>query len=373
MINKIKVYFVCSGLGNVNRGYESFTRECFDTLKSESKLKCYLYKGGGTSQAIEKPLWNLPRFERAAILLGKIFKKEPYFIEQFTFFISLIPYLIFGKPQVILVSDFNLSTFLWHLRKYLGLKYKILFSNGAPNGPPFNRCDHVHQLLPIHFEAAIKGGTSKEMQSVIPYGIMMQDLKQSYDKELLKRNLKIPTNSFVILCVGAVNKSHKRIDYLISEFKSLKISDKYLIVLGQFDKETNEILELAQKNLRSDEYFISSVTQSQVKDYYLVSDIFILPSLSEGLPRVMIEAMSNGLEVLAHDYPVTQQVLEGFGKLGDFRVEGTLKTMLEEYYSKFKNQELSNDVRKYTLNRYSWQSIKNDYIKMIEKTFANNA
>ena len=46
---KTKVFLVCSGLGKINRGFESFTQECFVALSSVTKLEVTLFKGGGTS------------------------------------------------------------------------------------------------------------------------------------------------------------------------------------------------------------------------------------------------------------------------------------------------------------------------------------
>ena len=34
-----KVFLICSGLGRVNRGFESFTQECFDALSQAPELE----------------------------------------------------------------------------------------------------------------------------------------------------------------------------------------------------------------------------------------------------------------------------------------------------------------------------------------------
>ena len=41
----IKVFLVCPTLGRINRGIESFTRECFDSLSKVSSLDVTLFKG----------------------------------------------------------------------------------------------------------------------------------------------------------------------------------------------------------------------------------------------------------------------------------------------------------------------------------------
>ena len=121
----IKVFLLCSGLGKVQRGYESFTQECFDALQKEPSLEVMLFKGGGISQDKEFTLSNIHRGSWLADKLSQILKKDPYFIEQFTFFLSLIPYIYQKHPDVIFFSDFNLGTMLWHLRRITGLSYKL--------------------------------------------------------------------------------------------------------------------------------------------------------------------------------------------------------------------------------------------------------
>ena len=85
----VKIFLICSGLGNINRGYESFAEECFNELSKESSIDITLFKGGVESGNKEITLRNIPRSSYLARLFGKILGKEPYFIEQVTFFLSL--------------------------------------------------------------------------------------------------------------------------------------------------------------------------------------------------------------------------------------------------------------------------------------------
>ncbi len=369
-MSKIKIFFICSGLGVINRGYESFTRECFDALKTDDRIDAYLYKGGGANAANEKALFNLPRFCTTAKLLGKLFSIEGYTIEQFTFCLSLIPHLILKKPQVVLVSDFILSTYLWHLRRFLNLKYKILFSNGAPNGPPFHRCDHVQQLLPIYYEMAIKGGTPASMMSIVPYGIELPKVSLNTDLKIsLRSSLGIPANALVILSVGAINDHHKRMSYLIKEFAKIQVSNAFLVILGQMEETSPQIIELAKALLPNNNFMIKSVPYEAIQAYYQCADVFVLASLNEGFGRVFLEALSFGLPVITHDAPIFHQVM---GKKG-YYLNLINENELSNFITLEKLKTISSSAERmeridYTREVYGWKVLQEKYVTMIEKT-----
>ncbi len=365
------VFIICPGLGHVNRGYESFTQECFDTLKDNSSFNLLLIKGVGPTTNKNKTAFCLRRNSLFTKLLGKLINKEPYLIEQFSFFITLIPFLIIYKPKIIFYSDFNLGTFLWHLRKFLKFKYKLLFSNGAPNGPPFTRTDHIQQHLPTHLARALNGGTSLEMQTLIPYGIKFaysQLIAPKNESTAIKLKLNIPLEKKIILSAGAVNKSHKRMDYLINEVALLS-DEYYLIILGQYTSDTPFIQEMANR-LLGNRCIISTVSNVEMPDYYNIADVFVLASLSEGLPRVLPEAMSFGLPCFVHDYPVTRETLEKFGFYVDATVESALANSIATYFSNilaFDRQQM----KQFAYNKYSWDNLKEGYSMMINNLMIN--
>ncbi|MVN22229.1 glycosyltransferase family 4 protein [Mucilaginibacter arboris] len=358
----MNVFIVCTGLGHINRGYESFTRECYDALKDTIDFKLYLIKGGGKSIGNEIALPNLPRRKKGAQFLAKILPLDAYAIEQATFCISMLPLIFKKKPAVIYYSDFVLGTYLWHLRKYLKFKYKLLFSNGAPNGPPFKTEDHVQQLLPVYLEEAIRKGAPAEMQTLLPYGFNIninERLNSLAKKKLIRKQLGLSPTQKVILSVGAINTHHKRMDYLIDEVAKLG-SEYFLVILGQFEAETPQLINLATTKLMG-RFTITNVPQEDVKDYYIAADYFVLASLNEGFGRVLIEALSYGLPCIVHNYINAKQVLGEYGIYLNMENEGELT----EYFSIEKTVLNKESLIKAAHSRYSWSVLKKDYLKMI--------
>lgn len=374
--NKIKVFLICSGLGEVQRGYESFTRECFDALEDEPTLDIYLFKGGGKTvkKQQEYRLLNLKRKYFINQMLSRFTGKDAYYFEQITFFFSLIPYIISKKPQVIYFSDFLLGCWLGHLKKFLNLKYKLLFSNGAPNGPPFSICDHVQQLLPLQKEIAVAAYEPPEKHSVIPYGFHIPEklpIQEQTQKNFVRTQLGLPEDKTIVLSVGAINSSHKRMDYVIREFSEFHklFSDSLLLLLGQQDVETPTIKLLASQELSSNSYQIKSVEYKDIKQYYMAADVFVLGSLKEGFGRVIIEAASYGLPVILHDNQIFREVMEEYGIYADFTEPGTLsKAITKVICDKMLLSEESKISRnQFVYTKYSWQMLREKYVQMIKK------
>src|SRR5260221_14207239 len=92
------VFLVCPGLGNITRGFESFADECFNALKGNSSFDLYLLKGGGKSEDKEFVVMNLPRNTWCAGTMGKLLRKDGYFVEQLSFCIGLLPFIIRKRP-----------------------------------------------------------------------------------------------------------------------------------------------------------------------------------------------------------------------------------------------------------------------------------
>jgi glycosyltransferase involved in cell wall biosynthesis len=98
--------------------------------------------------------------------------------------------------------------------------------------------------------------------------------------------------------------------------------------------------------------------------YYALADIFVLASLSEGLPRVLPEAMSFGLPCFVHDYAVTRETLQGYGFYCDATKSGALSNAIANYYEdpqSFDKQALKN----YAYNKFAWKNLKDGYLSMI--------
>jgi 1,2-diacylglycerol 3-alpha-glucosyltransferase len=361
--NKPLVFIVCTGLGNINRGYESFTRECFNALKDIATFDLFLIKGAGRKNKNEIVIPNFKRRGLAARLLGKWFRTNAYYIEQVSFCICLIPYILKKKPSLIYYSDFALGSLLWHIRKRLKFQYKLLFANGAPNGPPYKTEDHVQQLLPVYYSIGIKSDGISDKHTLVPYAFDIDLEKRTNSigrREQIRKELGFCATQKVVLTVGAVNNSHKRIEYIINELAGLS-ENYFLIVLGQFEDETPALMQTAERELPG-RHIIKNIPHSEVEKYYAAADYFVLASLQEGFPRVTIEALSFGLPCIVQDNIINRQVLQQWGVFIDMRFEGELAVCLQTINA---DNFCKDELMRNAYNCYSWNVLKHKYADML--------
>lgn len=125
-------------------------------------------------------------------------------------------------------------------------------------------------------------------------------LYDNIKRKELRNKFNISNNDIVIGHVGRFHeqKNHK---FLISVFKKLiDIDDSYKLILIGDGHLKFDIKEMVKEfNIEKNVIFISSC--DNVNEFYNIFDIFILPSLFEGLGIVAIEAQVNGLPCILSD------------------------------------------------------------------------
>lgn len=105
----------------------------------------------------------------------------------------------------------------------------------------------------------------------------------------------------VIGTVGAVNVSYKGQRYIIEAISRLKKKgDTRFIYQLAGGGEQTALKKLAEKmDVSNQVQFLGSLPHEQIFQWLKQIDIYVQPSLQEGLPRSVIEAMSMGLPIYA--------------------------------------------------------------------------
>jgi glycosyltransferase involved in cell wall biosynthesis len=100
------------------------------------------------------------------------------------------------------------------------------------------------------------------------------------------------------VCYAGRVELAKGVPYLLQAWKKLSLPNAELVLVGQVAPEMSALIrEYATPTVR----FEGFLPLDRLLDVYRKSDLFAFPSLTEGLARVMVEAMATGLAVVATD------------------------------------------------------------------------
>ena len=132
----------------------------------------------------------------------------------------------------------------------------------------------------------------------------------------------------VFIAVGRLMKQ-KNYDLMIDSFRTLLDKNVQLVVLG---RDSDGFLASHQADLPANVHFLGG--KSNVYDYLLCADCFIMSSLYEGLPISILEAYSAGLPVISTPVggipDVVKDGINGYLSDSSLSVDGFVET-IERY------------------------------------------
>ncbi len=369
----VRVFFPCTGLGSEQRGFEAFTRECAAALRSDTRIDLTVFGGSGKLEASERSVPSLSRTSFVARSIAALIGRDPYFIEQATFFAGFLPTLLSNAPDVVYFADVNLGNACWHLRRLTGKPYRLLYYNGGPTTMPFTRCDFVQQVSPEHLHSAVARGESSIRQVLLPHGLFIAPQWSPTDvaeRVRIRSGLGVPTTGALVLSVGALNASHKRMDYVIREVAALSGSRPHVLLLGAETPETDALRALAAALLGNDGYTIRTLPRDAVLTAYKAADVFVLASVIEGFGLAHVEALAAGLPCIAHDTPTTEYIYGQLARRADLRAPGALASLLSAALAAGADADAERLRHDRAFRQFSWTSLTPKYVELFQAVAA---
>lgn len=160
--------------------------------------------------------------------------------------------------------------------------------------------DNSLQLIALHDEMR------KELNQmfgitntiVIRNGIDFNRFKQVRElKDDIRKSLNIPVNAFLVGHVGRLSLEKNHL-FLIDIFNEIhhRAPNSYLLLVGMGPQESVIIEKVRSLNLQS--FVIMLSNRSDIPQLMKAMDVFVFPSLFEGLPLSVVEAQVLGLRVV---------------------------------------------------------------------------
>jgi glycosyltransferase involved in cell wall biosynthesis len=189
--------------------------------------------------------------------------------------------------------------------------------------------------------------------AVIPNGVEIP-LPADTDITLEKWGLQ---KKKYILAVGRF-VPEKGFDDLIDAFNKGDFGDWKLVIAGGAQHEDRYSRSLKEKAAKNNNIILTGfLTGQYLHELYSYAGLFVLPSYYEGLPMVLLEAMSYGLSCIASDIPANRGMElsdDRFFRAGD--IHGLTKR-IKEFINKPWEEERKKEQIEMIAEKYNWDNI----------------
>lgn len=105
-----------------------------------------------------------------------------------------------------------------------------------------------------------------------------------------------------IIAVYRLDKG-KRINEIIELFNELSDKDATLTIIGDGEEMSSLKKQASLTKVSDNIKFTGFLNKKEIESYMLDSSLFLMMSISEGLPMVLLEAMSYGIPCIAYELP----------------------------------------------------------------------
>ncbi len=305
---------------------------------------------------------------------NKFFKTNSRTIKIFLCLIILIKEIISNKKALVLSFQANLYAIL--VCRIFSAKI-IIRSNSSPSGWSTNSFKkNIFKILFKYPKAIIVNSIDFKKEIKKKFNINSICILNPLNKlEIIKKSKKKITQkiyrnkkSFKFISVGRLVDQKDHIT-LLNAFKLIHLNHKIeLLIIGR-GKNKEIIKNYISKNGLKEKIKLIDYVQNPFP-YMKLSDALILSSRYEGLPNVLLEALTLGKPVISSNCPTGPKEILSNGKGGQLFKVGDYKSLSKKIIYLIKNYSNCIKKTKYSiskLNRYDEKKNLNEYYKLILK------
>lgn len=151
-------------------------------------------------------------------------------------------------------------------------------------------------------------GVAADKITVIPNGIDIDYYKSIARNNSLRKIIGAKENDIMLICVANLlfYKGHR---YLLEAFETVyqKKKNIRLLLVGDGKEKGNLLKQIDNYASKYNIHFLGR--RSDVPQLLKISDIFVFPTLFEGMSNAIMEAMASGKAVIATDIPENKELI----------------------------------------------------------------
>lgn len=198
--------------------------------------------------------------------------------------------------------------------------------------------------------------------------VNIEEVHSVADKKLLRYELNIPQNSFLIGYFGRLSVKEKGLDILLDAYKNVCSKNNTVLLMIVGEGEDNELLIKKSEEMNCNIDFIKP--NSDIYKYFNIIDLFILPSRVEPFGIVLIEAGIMRIPVIAGNVDGIPEIVENnvtgllFEKDNYFELTKSIEELIS---NETKRIFLANNLYNKTIKNFSNRIIIPQYAEYYNK------
>jgi len=231
----------------------------------------------------------------------------PYYLTSLK--IILMKKVFFPKKKLVLTMD-TVPGYSFSMGKFWDAMFKTY--NKLFGWLIFKTPDIITLYGKSMIPYALRAGIPKQKIRVIPTGIELEGKKTSPQTKArmrreIKKELNIKPRTKIVLYAGLLIP-RKGINKIISIADKLRKEDVVFLLAGDGPKRKEYEKQVKKKKLGKKVLFLG--WRTDIHKLYQASDTLLLPSEGEGLPGVVMEAMSQGLPSVCSNIPCIPDLID---------------------------------------------------------------
>jgi glycosyltransferase involved in cell wall biosynthesis len=357
-----RIAILCSGVGIANRGFERFSSELADQLSAHRDVTLLASGRSASPTAVRLPSWHrdwpsVPDTVMPRTRWWTSAHERSVFIELSTFSLAAAWWLVRHGAGLVVCAEPLVARRLTQLRSRLGGRWRTIFVDGLGLTPNHlaQAADQIQVMSPDRADEARQAGIEEGRIIQLPYGVDTSKYKTAGVTATDARRRLGLADGPVVLSVAALNRGHKRVDRIVSEFAQSRCEGS-LVLCGPIEDLT--ILDEAKALLGPRVHHLC-LAPEEMTLVYAAADCFVVGALEEGFCLAAVEAMASGLPVIAADTPHFRWLLGPAGHLVEMGAPGALARALDDL------PQGDPDVARRQANRFSWEALIGQYIEMV--------
>ena len=377
-----RIAIASSGLGHIHRGIEAWAESLALALHRIGH-DVRLFQGGPASDSEwQEALPCMRRFSPATVNLVNILRQvggwrygfgSTYQAEQTTFALSLWRKISSGY-DILHVQDPSLALILDRLNR-LGLsRPRVILGHGTEEDVSLlKKYSCLQHLAPAYLEQYESHRPKSQKIFAIPNFVDTARFCPG-PRQAARKSWRLPEDALIFLCVAAIKKVHKRIDYLIREFTAYlgdNRSNAILVIAGGRESDTAELREMAARLAGERIVIFENIPRDKIDSLYQAADVFVLSSLVEMFPVALLEAMSSGLPIVCNNTRVLVWMIGPAGLASNLEESGALTHALRTISAREDLSELGILARQRVTQLFSEDVVVHQIEQMYERVLAD--